>query len=306
MPRKAREKHNEAIYHIMCRSISEILLFKDDDDKNYYLGLLKRYTEKYKCRIYAYCLLDSHLHLHLDPAGFDVSKFMHSTNLAYVRYYNIKYKRHGHVFQERFESRILDSDQYNLTVSAYIHNNPKDIEGYNGKEHLYPYSSYGIYLGIRKDTFGLVDISFIKGLFSTDERKEFGLRYGEFAGYQRDVGSKDFKKLSGVRENEYRSGRRVILREHLPGRIMSYLSDRLMITNTGSLMLKSKQRVIEYRAICVYAMRILCGLYYSEICNNMYNMTVSGCARLCSRGYELVSMNAEYGRIFNELAGQAA
>ncbi len=62
--------------------------------------------------------MDSHLHLHLDPRGYDISKFMHCVNTAYVRYYNKKYKGHGHVFQSRFESRILDTDEYNLTVSS--------------------------------------------------------------------------------------------------------------------------------------------------------------------------------------------
>jgi REP element-mobilizing transposase RayT len=84
MPRKAREKYPGAIFHIMCRSISELMLFRDNEDKNYYLRLLKRYKEKYKCSIYAYCIMNNHLHLHLDPKGFDVSKFMHSTNTAYV------------------------------------------------------------------------------------------------------------------------------------------------------------------------------------------------------------------------------
>ena len=44
MPRKAREKSPESVYHIMCRSESEFLLFRDDEDKDYYLGLLKKDT----------------------------------------------------------------------------------------------------------------------------------------------------------------------------------------------------------------------------------------------------------------------
>ena len=307
MPRKARQKHSESIYHIMCRSVSEFPLFRDDDDKLYYLGLLKRYTEKFKCRIYAYCLLDNHLHLHLDPRGYDVSKFMHSTNVAYVRYYNKKYNRHGHVFQERFESRILDSDEYNLAVSAYIHNNAKDIEGYCGKEELYPYSSYGIYLGIREDNLGLVDISFIMELFNVKDREAFKERYREFATRQRDIGNGSIKarKLSKAVENEYRSGRKIILREQLPGRVMSYIADRLMMSRAGGVLLKSKRVAMEYRAFCAYAMRVLCGLGYKEICENIYNMTVSGCSKLCYRGYELVKGNKEYESIFNELVGQA-
>jgi len=116
MPRKAREKSPESVYHIMCRSESQFWLFRDDEDKDYYLDLLKRYTDKYKSILYAYCLMDNHLHLHLDPKGFDVSKFMHSLNTAYVRYYNKKYQRHGHVFQERFQSKILLTDEYNLIL----------------------------------------------------------------------------------------------------------------------------------------------------------------------------------------------
>ncbi|RCX16367.1 REP element-mobilizing transposase RayT [Anaerobacterium chartisolvens] len=228
MPRKAREKAPESIYHIMFRSVFEFLLFRDNDDKDYYLGLLKRYTDKYKCSIYAYCLMDTHLHMHLDPKGFDLSKFMHSLNTAYVRYYNKKYCRHGHVFQERFESRILTTDEYNFAVSAYIHNNPSDIEGYTGREEAYEYSSYGIYLGIRSDSHNLVDKSFVMSLFNEYDEKAFAQRYREFVSHQRDIGSLSQirKKLSGSVENEYISGRKVILRELTPAKVLSYISEK--------------------------------------------------------------------------------
>lgn len=308
MPRKAREKSPDSIYHIMCRSVSEFLLFRDDDDKVYYLTLLKRYKDKYKCSIYAYCLLDNHLHLHFDARGFDVSRFMHSTNTAYVRYYNQKYNRHGHVFQERFESRILSTDEYNLTVSAYIHNNAKDVEGYAGKEHLYPFSSYGIYLGERKDIQGLVDTSFIYSLFNTKDYNTFIKRYTEFVSHQRDIGWTDGirKSLSTAVQNEYRSERKVILRDHKPSQVMSYISDKLLKREKDSLLLKSKRRAMNYRAFCAYVMRCLCGLSYKEICSNMYNMTASGCSSLCSRGYELMSENQEYEKIFDELVSIGA
>lgn len=303
MPRKAREKSEESIYHVICRSVSEYLLFRDDEDKAYYLGLLKRYTEKYKCGIYAYCLMDNHLHLHLDPRGYDISKFMHCTNVAYVRYYNKKYRRHGPVFQDRFESRILDSDEYNLTVSAYIHNNPKDIEGYAGREEEYPYSSYGIYLGKREDKLGLIDKGFIMGIFNTYDEERFAQRYGEFVRQHRDIGtvSKKAERLSKALENEYRSGRKIIHREGVPSKVVSYISDRLMVSKAGGVMVKAKKRLMEYRALCAYTMRVLCGMSYREICESMYNITVSACSNLCSRGYELVKDNIEYGKIFDEL-----
>lgn len=303
MPRKAREKSSESIYHIMCRSVSEILLFRDDSDKDYYLGLVKRYTDKYKCSIYAYCLMDNHLHLHLDPKGFDVSKFMHSLNTAYVRYYNKKYSRHGHVFQDRFESRILSTDEYNLTVSAYIHNNPHDIEGFSGREETYKYSSYGIYLGIRRDNLGLIDKSFIMGIFNIYDEALFARRYCEFVSHQRDIGSLGElgKKLSGAVENQYISGREVILREYSPSKVVSFIADRMMVMERGGILTKAKHKLINYRAFSAYVLRVLCGLGYSEICRNICNITISGCSRLCSRGYELMGRDAFFRGLFDEL-----
>lgn len=304
MSRKAREKHAEAVFHVMCRSVSEILLFRDDEDKDYYLGLLKRYTEKYKCSIYAYCLMDNHLHLHLDPRGFDISKFMHSTNTAYVRYYNKKYRRHGHVFADRFESRVLDTDAYNLTVSAYIHNNPKDIEGYSNKEENYKYSSYGIYLGIRKDILKLVDKSFIMGLFNIWDEEKFAQRYLAYVSCQRDVGSfKELKKtLSSAVEYEYLSGRRIIMRDLSPAKVISFISNKLMIPGKATLAVKGKRSLYEFRAFNAYVLRVLCGLGYKEICGNIYNVTKSGCARFCSKGYKLVGDGEPvYKDLFDEL-----
>lgn len=308
MSRKARVKSPESIYHIMCRSISEILLFRDDQDKEYYLCLLKRYIDKYQCSLYAYCLMDNHVHLHLDPKGFDVSKFMHSLNTAYVRYYNKKYCRHGHVFQGRFGSRILHTDAHNLIVSAYIHNNPHDIKGFSGREEAYPYSSYGIYLGIRRDVHGLIDKSFMRGLFGAAGRKAFVRKYAEYVSRQRDIEDLNelYKTVSTEAENEYISGRKVILRDHSPSKVVSFISGKLMLSPKSSLAVKSKRNLQPYRAFTAYALRVLCGLGYRDICSAMYNITISGCSRLCSKGYELLEKDPFYASIFDELVEQAA
>src|SRR5665647_1786261 len=103
MPRTAREKSPDAMYHVMSRSISELDLFRNAEDKKKYIRIVKRYKEKYKIRIYAYCLMDNHSHLMIDANGADISKVMQGINLSYARYYNKKYCRHGHLFQDRFK-----------------------------------------------------------------------------------------------------------------------------------------------------------------------------------------------------------
>lgn len=308
MPRKARKKYPDAIFHIMCRSQSEFLLFRDDGDKDYYLGLLKRYTDKYQCSLYAYCLMDNHLHLHFDPRGFDISKFMQCINTAYVRYYNKKYNRHGHVFQERFESRILDTDEYNLAVSAYIHNNAKDVGGYIDREEEYKYSSYGIYLGLRKDELQLIVKSFILEMFSNSGDK-FRERYSAFVSQQRDSGNyrRLKEKLSSAVENEYVSGRKIIARDMAPSKVISYISERLMIPVKCEMIVKRSRRLSEFKAFSVYALRVLCDMKYSDICKNVYNITISGCSRLSNKGYTLLeTKHPIYVEIFEGLIKSCA
>ena len=118
MPRTARKKDPTAIYHIMAHSISEFDLYPDNSDKEYFLDTLQKYKEKHDCKIYSYCLMSNHYHILIDTNGYDISKFMKSLNQAYVRYINKKYDRKGHLLTERFHSKIIESDDYLLTVNV--------------------------------------------------------------------------------------------------------------------------------------------------------------------------------------------
>ncbi len=292
MPRKSREKNSDAIYHIICRSISETPLFREDEDKEYYLKLLKVYSSKYKCSIYAYCLMDNHLHIHLDPKGYDVSSFMQCLNTSYVIYFNKKYDRHGHLFQERFHSEIVGSDRYNLVLSAYIHNNPKDIEGYKGREEEYKYSSYGIYLRVRKDKYKLIDMSFIRGLFGIKNKHMFVRRYKEFVS-KRDIENNcDYNnscESNSFDAGESANSRKIITRGRIPAKVIDYIASRLKTMD--SPIVKNNKRKADhnnYKAFTAYILRIVCGMRYSQICEFLIDISLSNCARLCNRGYELL------------------
>ncbi|HOQ07618.1 MAG TPA: transposase [Clostridiales bacterium] len=319
MPRRARKKDPAAIYHIICRSNSELLLFRSKQDKEYYLKLLKRYLGKYKCKLYGYCLMDNHVHLHLDANGFDISKFMHSLNNAYVWYYNTKYTRHGHLFQDRFVSRILTTDVHNLVVSAYIHNNPHDIKGYYGKEEMYEYSSYGIYLGLKRDRYGIVDTSFIKGLFGLPDSTIFAERYHNFVKSRREIAEKgrifDADETPYIfpvstytlsAEYEYIPGRTVMFRDKPATSVISFISDKLNMNQLTSLQTKCRHKLTNYRAFTAYALRVLCNLSYKEICRYLFNITVTSCSRLCKKGYDLIQNDSFHMQIFNELVSISA
>lgn len=291
----------------MCRSISEVLLFNDNNDKEKYLSILKKYLDRYKCKLYAYCLMDNHLHLHFDGCGFDVSTFMKSVNTSYVKYYNNTHKRRGPLFQDRFESRVLDTEEYNLAVSAYIHNNPKDIHGYAGREHLYKYSSYGIYLGIRKDTLELVDQGLMHQLFQKKSKEAFVKEYTEFVTHMNEIGSIEdiLDKLSSALEYEYRSERKVIDRDHDPIKVITHIVDKFLSGKILDLYSDTSLEQIKHRSFCAYVLKVLCGLSYRKICSLLFNVSISGCSNLCSRGYQLMNKDENYSIVFDEIINLA-
>ena len=303
MPRVARKKSSEALYHIMCRSISEVDLFASGEDKLYYLKLLKRYCEKYHSSIYAYCIMDNHVHLYINPRGVDVSTLMHCLNGAYVSYFNRRYKRHGHLFQGRFASCMVTNDTYSLTLSSYIHNNAKDIPGYSGREEEYPYSSYGIYTGSRKNTDGFVDTQFILQQFSRDQSSA-RKKYRAFVSSMRNTGIMkeiDADIMQAYTENEYRSEKKHISREKNTDVIVERLCMMLGETRSRDLMLKYRRDKSSLRAFTAYVMRVLCGCTYKQICEIIGNLSLSAVVRLTGEGYRLYKEEKRYNEAFTAL-----
>lgn len=86
----------------------------------------------------------------------------------YVYYYNVKYQRIGHLFQDRFKSEPVDDDAYFLTVLRYIHQNPVKAK-LCSKVEDYPFSSFVEYL--HESTF--VDTEFALGMIDHSEFRKF-------------------------------------------------------------------------------------------------------------------------------------
>lgn len=95
-----------------------------------------------------FCLMKTHFHCTLgENKNGNISHFMHKILVSFAKYLNKKRERRGHVFESNFHSRPLDTNEYLLRASCYIHLNPKDIKGRKDKEKYYPWSSYQDYVG---------------------------------------------------------------------------------------------------------------------------------------------------------------
>ncbi len=164
MSRKLRVISQSGIYHIILRGNNRMEIFRDHEDFEKLLSVLKRYKEKSNYEIYAYCLMNNHFHILLKIDTEPLSQVMRRICVSYVYWYNQKYSRVGNLFQDRFRSESVENDEYFLTVLRYILRNPvkagiiKDIENYK-------WSSYNEYNSSGK----LTDIDFGLSLFSEDK-----------------------------------------------------------------------------------------------------------------------------------------
>lgn len=303
VPRTARKKHDRAILHIMVRSISEVSLFKDYKDRDRYLELIKKYQEIYMFNVYAYCLMTTHGHLIIDCCGSDISKIMKSINQSYVLYYNKRYGRHGHLFQDRFKSKIVDDNRYLIALSAYIHSNPKDIKNYKNDVSKYPYSSLSIYLGTKVDKHHILNASFILQQFNNDiilARQTYKNLHRVNPSDIKSFNSKELIRSFELEDekSEYRSERRYILREKSLKNLEKFIVDY-----TGrdmNLFLKYNHSNNELKSLFVVLARGLCDMSLKSICLVMGNMTLSNVCRLSQNGSNLICTDLKFKNIIRD------
>ena len=146
LPRIAREKSRSGIYHVMLRGINKQNIFEEAEDYKKMMDLLRQRKEASGITLYGYCLMSNHIHLLLREEKEPLNIEMKRIGSKYAIWFNTKYQRIGHLFQDRFKSEAVEDEPYFLTVLRYIHYNPVKAGLVKAPED-YPYSSYGCYFG---------------------------------------------------------------------------------------------------------------------------------------------------------------
>src|SRR5690554_1287672 len=123
MPRRARQKSSTGVYHVMLRGINKQIIFHDQEDYKKYIQTIRDYKQLCEYEIYAYCLMNNHIHLLIKEGKEDLGIIFRRIGSKYVYWYNLKYKRCGHLFQDRYRSEVVETEHYLLTVLRYIHQN---------------------------------------------------------------------------------------------------------------------------------------------------------------------------------------
>ncbi|MDD4569457.1 MAG: transposase [Tepidanaerobacteraceae bacterium] len=196
MPRVARAKSKTGIYHMILRGINRQIIFEDKEDSIKFLQTFKEYKEKSEYEIYAYCLMGNHAHILIKEGKEELGTAMRRIGASYVYWYNWKYERTGHLFQDRYKSEAVEDDKYLLTVLRYIHQNPlkaglvKDIKEYK-------WSSYNEYINKSK----IIDSDFILDLFNRDREKAKKL-FEEFHKIENNIQCLDIDENRRIKDSE--------------------------------------------------------------------------------------------------------
>ncbi|NOX15536.1 MAG: transposase [Epsilonproteobacteria bacterium] len=123
MPRRARVMIC-GYHHVYNRGVAKNKIFLNDTDKEKFLEILGSVSKQYKFNIHSFCLMNNHYHLLLENTRENLSEGMRQLNAVYAMYFNQRYKRVGHLWQDRFKSWYIADEKYLFTLFKYIEANP--------------------------------------------------------------------------------------------------------------------------------------------------------------------------------------
>jgi putative transposase len=124
MPRQARLDSPGTLHHVIVRGIEQRHIVDDDNDRKNFVDRMGSRAAETGTAIYAWALLTNHAHILLRSGPLGLSKYMKRFLTSYAVFYNRRHRRHGHVFQNRYKSIVVEEDAYFKELVRYIHLNP--------------------------------------------------------------------------------------------------------------------------------------------------------------------------------------
>lgn len=170
MTRLPRPAFAGATYHVTAHGIHGADIFTDDYDRYAYLALAARAVRLMQVRIFAYALMDTHVHLVLQTAHPNISVSIQRLHGRYAYAFNRREGRRGHLFESRFRCKLIEDNTYFLEATRYSHLNPVRAGLVNSPEE-FPWTSYRYYVASEQQAGQtLVDVRPVLALFSLDSQ----------------------------------------------------------------------------------------------------------------------------------------
>ena len=180
MPRTARKLSESGLYHAVLRGNDRQLIFNDDEDRRCFLDALSHAIQIDGFAVHCYCLMDNHVHIVAEQRdGEHIGTLFRHLGTAYVRRFNHRHERVGHLFQDRFWSEPIESNERLLSTVRYIHLNPVRA-GVCSQPDRYRHSSYNTYMATYESRIGN------SSTLLTTELVESLMSKGQFLEWHRD------------------------------------------------------------------------------------------------------------------------
>lgn len=149
MPRQARLDSPGTLHHVMIRGIEGRDVVEDDYDRRDFVRRLGQVATASGTTVFAWALMSNHAHILLASGVSGLAKFMRRLLTGHAVSYNLRHRRQGHLFQNRYKSIVCDGDSYFTELVRYIHLNPLRVKLVKDIDVLgkYPYCGHGAILG---------------------------------------------------------------------------------------------------------------------------------------------------------------
>lgn len=198
--RAKRIESSTQFYHVMVKGNNQKWIFKDNHKKRMFLNLMKEAVVEEGFNIVAWCIMDNHVHLVARAEYEQLTKVIGMINTKFAIRYNLSEKHSGHVFQDRFKSQPIETDEYLLQVIRYIHHNPVKAN-IVGECNEYKWSSFNQYMNPEEEQLNL-DSSDVLQYFEGDKEKLLRFHqeydYHEYLDTKEDVERHRMKKAEWV------------------------------------------------------------------------------------------------------------
>ncbi|MCD4813870.1 transposase [bacterium] len=188
------------MYHVIARGIERRKIFHDNKDRKLFLQRLIALLGECEVVCYAWAMLDNHIHLLGMPRNGHLSTFMHRLLTGYAVNFNVRHKRCGHLFQNRYKSILCQKETYFLELIRYIHLNPiragmvKDLTELS----KYPWCGHSTLVGKIRRSWQETKEVYLR--FSA--KKSYAIKkYLEFVNAAKDNGRDDMLRGGGLRRS---------------------------------------------------------------------------------------------------------
>ena len=115
---------SEGTFHVTARGVDGASIFRDDDDRRFFLRELGRSARRHGWTCHVFCLMTNHYHLLVTASRDDLSAGLHRLDGIHALRFNRRHRRTGHLFGDRFASKLIRDDAHLRRAALYILNNP--------------------------------------------------------------------------------------------------------------------------------------------------------------------------------------